>query len=129
MTSNTLTLKVAFWISTFLVAFALISSGFMVNDPKTIELFNHLGVGANWFRIELEIGKALGGIVLLIPFIRGRVKEWVYAFVALDFVSAVIAVSVVDGFAAGAPILLFVAVLAVSYITYHKLNHQKMPLI
>jgi hypothetical protein len=44
-----------------------------------------------YFRIELTIAKVLGGIVLLIPSIPGRVKEWVYVGFIITMVSAQIA--------------------------------------
>lgn len=62
--------KITFWISTILVAVAAIMGIFGVNDPKTIEMFNLLGVGGDWFRWELSIAKVIAGVVLLTPFIK-----------------------------------------------------------
>lgn len=99
----------------------------MTNSPSSIEIFNHLGVGADWFRWELEIAKTLAGIVLILPFVNGRIKEWAYVGLGIDFISAGIALGAVDGIAKGAPILLFVAILAVSYLSYHKIEGNKTP--
>jgi hypothetical protein len=119
--------KITFWISTILVGFFTIPSIFVVNLPSSIEMFNHLGVGANWFRWELEAAKTVAGIILLLPMIKWRIKEWAYVGLGIDFISAVIAISAVDGIAKGAPILLFVAVLAVSYFSYHRIQGTKTP--
>lgn len=62
--------KITFWISTILVGFFTIPSIFVVNLPSSIEMFNHLGVGASWFRWELEAAKTLAGIILLLPMIK-----------------------------------------------------------
>lgn len=119
--------KITYWISTVLVALMTIPSVFMTNLPSSIEMFNHLGVGADWFRWELEAAKTLAGIILILPMIKGRIKEWAYVGLGIDFISAVIAISAVDGIAMGAPIILFVVVLAVSYLSYHKIQGTKTP--
>jgi len=62
--------KITFWVSTILIAIMTIPSVFVANLPSSIEMFNHLGVGASWFRWELEIAKTLAGIVLILPFIK-----------------------------------------------------------
>jgi hypothetical protein len=127
MTSVSKKVKITFWVSTVLVALMTIPSVLMTNSPSSIEIFNHLGVGADWFRWELEIAKTLAGIVLILPFVNGRIKEWAYVGLGIDFISAGIALGAVDGIAKGAPILLFVAILAVSYLSYHKIEGNKTP--
>lgn len=44
-----------------------------------------------YFRIELTVAKILGGIVLLIPGMPGRIKEWVYVGFCICMISALIA--------------------------------------
>lgn len=121
--------KITYWISTILVAIVVIPSAFMVNAPQTHEMFGMLGVDVDWFRWELEVAKTIAGVLLLIPMIKWRLKEWVYAGLAIDFVSAFIAITAVQGIAMGAPILLFIVVLAVSYLSYQKVSKQNLPLI
>jgi len=43
------------------------------------------------FRIELVIAKVIGAIVLLIPKIPTRIKEWVYAGFGITMISAFVA--------------------------------------
>ncbi len=80
--------KITFWISTVLVALMLIPSVLMMNDPQGLEVYRQLGITGDWFRYELNIGKTLGGLLLLAPFINGRLKEWTYVAIGIDFISA-----------------------------------------
>lgn len=127
MSSVSKKVKIAFWISTILIGFFTIPSIFVVNLPSSIEMFNHLGVGADWFRWELEAAKTVAGIILILPFIKGRIKEWAYVGLGIDFISAGIALGAIDGISKGAPIILFVVILAISYLSYHKIQGTKTP--
>ena len=127
MTTASKKVKITFWVSTILVGFFTIPSIFVVNLPSSIEMFNHLGVGADWFRWELEAAKTLAWVILLLPMIKWRIKEWAYVGLGIDFISAMMAISAIDGVAKGAPILLFVVVLAVSYLSYHRIQGTKTP--
>lgn len=62
--------RITFWISTILVGIFTIPSVFVANLPSSIDMFNHLGVGASWFRWELETAKTIAGLILLMPFIK-----------------------------------------------------------
>ncbi len=119
--------KTTFWISTILVALMTVPSIFMTNLPDSIAMFNHLGVGAEWFRWELEGAKTIAGLILLMPFIKGRIKEFAYFGLGLDFISAVISLSAIDGLKSGLPVLIAVVVLAISYWSYHKIEGTKTP--
>lgn len=122
-------IHVTFWITTILIGLSSISGIFMINDPTSMEVYSQLGVGADWFRWELTLGKALGGVVLLLPMIRGRVKEWIYAAFGIDFISALIALWSVNGFSQAWFVLVFIVLLGTSYVTYHKIQGTKTPLI
>lgn len=122
-------IKITYWLTTLLIGVSSISAVFMANNPESIQIFNDLGVGAAWFRWEVEIGKTIGGIILLLPMIRGRVKEWIYAGFGIDFISAFIALWAVNGFGQAWFVLIFIAILWLSYWTYHKMNDQKIPLV
>jgi len=62
-------------------------------------------------------------LALIIPQVSKRIKEWVYADFSFDFIFASISHFAVDGmnFQSFFP-LIFLAILAVSYYCYHKLN-------
>ncbi len=117
--------KITFWISTILVALMTIPSVFMTNLPDSVTMFNHLGVGAEWFRWELEGAKTIAGLVLILPFIKGRIKEFAYFGLGIDFISAVISLSAIDGLKNGLPVLIAVVILATSYWSYHKIQGTK----
>ena len=129
MTPASKTVKILFWVSTSLIVLSSLPSIFMVNAPGTIEAFNHLGVGASWFRWELEIAKTLAAIILILPMIRWRIKEWAYVGLGIDFISALIALWTIDGFGKAWFVIIFIIILATSYITYHKIQGTKTPLI
>ena len=87
--------------------------------------FQHLGFSNN-FRVELAIAKFIGAIVLLAP-VGKRLKEWAYAGFAITFISAFVAHTT-----AGDPVamriapLIFLVLLIVSYVSYHKLPGKNL---
>ncbi len=114
-----------YWVSTSLVALMMAFSAIMYfSNPQMAEGFHHLGF-PDYFRKELGIGKLIGALLLLLPMIPGRVKEWVYAAFGIVFISAIIAHATVDGASgAVAPVIPFVLLL-VSYFYYSKINERK----
>jgi len=122
---NIKTAKIIFWITTVLVALSAMSGIFFLNSPQASESMQHLGLPV-WFSYELTIGKFIGGLILLLPFIPKRIKEWAYVALGIDMLSAVIALVSVDGAIpkSFAPIVGF-AILLLSYISYHKLQSSK----
>ncbi|TZF81352.1 DoxX family protein [Pedobacter sp. BS3] len=113
-------IKIFYWIPTAIVALMMIYSAYAyLTQPALKGAFHHLGY-PDYFRVELALAKLIGAILLLVPVIS-RVKEWTYAGFAITFISAFIAHS-----ASGDPLnyrlmpLIFLALLIVSYITYHK---------
>jgi len=61
-----------------------------------VEGIKHLGY-PNYFGPHLAIMKIIGSIVLLLPYFKGRIKEWVYAGFFYDFLWATISHGFVDG--------------------------------
>ncbi len=115
-------IKIIYWITTTFVALMMAFSVYTyLTKAEMQEGFHHLGF-PDYFRIELAIAKALGVIVLLAP-IAARVKEWAYAGFAFTFISAFIAHTASGDPVANAvgPVIALV-ILAVSYITFHKLQ-------
>ena len=85
-----------------------------------------MGFG-DWFRIELGIAKALAAIVLILPQIPLRVKEWAYAGLGITFISAAILHIHLNDPTPNIvmPIFLFV-VLVVSNICLHKIKNYRL---
>ena len=113
--------KIIYWTVTTIIAVMMVFSAYSyITNPAMAQGFQHLGFSGN-FRIELAIAKFIGAVVLLAP-LGIRLKEWAYAGFAITFISAFVAHTTAGDPAAMriAP-LIFLVLLAVSYITYHKL--------
>lgn len=116
--------KIAYWVTTLIIALFELSGAFFINSELAKEGTRHLLL-PEWFRWEVSIGHIIGGILLIVP-VSKRIKEWTYVAFGIDFISAFIAYAAVDGLTANlfSP-LLFMALLVISYITYHKLQENK----
>ena len=115
-------IKIIYWVSTGLfAAFMLVGSiPDVIQDPQAVEMVvKHLGYPA-YFLPYLGVLKVLGVAALLYPGFP-RLKEWAYAGFTFDMLSAMY-----SGYKVGDPpfswlfILLPIAVMAVSYVYYHK---------
>lgn len=114
------TIKIVYWVSTGLFALLMSYSAYAyLSAPAMEQAFQHLGY-PGYFRIELAIGKLLGAVLLLVP-VGARIKEWVYAGFGIVLISAFIAhMSLGDPVNIAVMPLVFGALLAVSYITFHR---------
>jgi hypothetical protein len=115
--------KTIFWISTTIIFFM---EGVMPALTSQTELakegIRHLGY-PEYFGNALVVFKVLGTLILMIPQVPKRFKEWAYAGFGFDFIFASISHGAVDGinFQTFFP-LIFLGILAISYEYYHKLN-------
>jgi hypothetical protein len=115
--------RIIYWATTGIIAMMMTFSAYSyLTNPQMDAAFTHLGF-PSYFRIELAIAKIIGAIVLLVPQIPARIKEWAYAGFSFVFISAIIAhlasndpVSMVIG-----PFIALV-LLSISYVYFHKLN-------
>jgi hypothetical protein len=118
--------KIFFWTATTIIA---LFEGLMPALTSQTELakegIRHLGY-PEYFGDTLVVFKVMGVLILIIPQISKRVKEWAYAGFGFDFIFATISLLVVDGitFEIIVPIVAF-GILVVSYVYYHKIvNNQ-----
>lgn len=121
------TTKILFWVSTILI---FLFEGVMPALTSQTELakegIRHLGYPL-YFGTALVVFKVCGTIILIIPKFPPRVKEWAYAGFAFDFIFASISHASVDGIGAYAAFpLVVLAVLIVSYVSYHKMIAAKV---
>lgn len=115
--------KTVYWISTIVAMLTGATSAFMYfTSPKFIEGYRHLGF-PDFFRIELGIAKIIGMLVLLIPGVPARIKEWAYVGFGITFTSGFIAHTIVDGIGTGLIPLLPLIFLVISYIYFHKIKN------
>ena len=112
--------KTTYWTTTIIVSVMMIYSGYgYLTNPMFKGAFAHLGF-SDAFRIELGIAKITGAILLLAP-VGKRIKEWVYAGFGITFISAFIMhLSAGDAMNHAVAPIIFLIVLVVSYITYHR---------
>ena len=122
------TTKIIYWIATILFVLPeTVLTAVCFNNPKALEGMHHLGF-PNYFRIELSVGKIIGGILLLLPIVPARLKEWVYVAFGISCISAFIANWAVDGPVMALSVLPVFVILLTSYICYHKLLNNSRPL-
>ena len=114
--------KIIYWITTGIISLMMLFSAYAYfADPKVTEGFQKMGF-PDWFRIELGLAKAVAGLVLIVPQIPVRVKEWAYAGLGITFISAAIAhYNLGDKPGMAAPLIFFV-ILAVSNLYLHKIK-------
>ena len=126
MNQTTKRTKIIYWLSTIALTLFILPGIFFAGSKMATDGTRHLGLPM-WFHWELSIGKFIGGIILLLPFFPKRIKEWAYVAFGIDFISAFIAHLSVDGTKGlwYAPVL-FIIILVISYITYHKLQDAKV---
>jgi len=122
------TIKITYWTATVIIALMMVFTAYSYfTSPQIAQAFQHLGF-PDYFRVELAIAKLIGAIVLLAP-IASRIKEWAYAGFGITFISAFIA-HAASGDKAGVVMTpIFLALLAVSYIAWHKLPGREANIV
>lgn len=115
--------KIIFWTTTIII---FLMEGVIPALTSQTELakegIRRLGY-PEYFGNAFVVFKVLGALTLVIPPMPKRVKEWAYAGFGFDFIFASISHTAVDGFGFQAILpLIFLGILSVSYIYYHKLN-------
>lgn len=114
--------KIIYWISTGLLALFILPGIFFLNSAMALEGTRHLGM-PYWFHEELGIGKFIGGLILILPMIPARIKEWAYVAFGIDLISATIGHVSTDGPVIGSfePLVMLV-ILVISYVYFHKMT-------
>lgn len=118
--------KMIFWITTIIIfLFEGVMPALTSQSEMAKEGIRHLGY-PEYFGNALVVFKIIGVLILVIPQVSNRVKEWAYAGFAFDFIFASISHFAVDGvdFQGFFP-LIFLAILAISYIYHHKIEQYK----
>jgi hypothetical protein len=116
--------KIIFWTTTIII---FLFEGVMPALTSQTELakegIRQLGYPV-YFGNALVVFKVMGALTLIIPQISKQLKEWAYAGFAFDFLFASISYFAVEGvvFLSFFP-LIFLGILAISYIYFHKINN------
>lgn len=120
------TTKIIFWITTGLIfLFEGVMPALTSHTELAKEGIRHLGY-PEYFGAMLTVFKVLGSIVLIIPNLPRKIKEWAYAGFAFDFIAAFVSHWAVDGLNGLTffPLIVF-AILIISYVQYDKIERQK----
>ncbi|MES2679569.1 MAG: DoxX family protein [Bacteroidota bacterium] len=115
--------KIIYWVATGLIfIFEGVMPALTSHTEMAVEGIRHLGY-PDYFRTLLTVFKVIGALVLIIPSVKGRYKEWAYAGFGIVMISACVSHVIVDGASGQSffPLIIF-AILATSYVYYHKIN-------
>ena len=119
--------KIIFWTTTIII---FIMEGIIPALSSQTELakegIKHLQY-PTYFGNALVVFKVIGALVLIIPKVPKFIKEWAYAGFSFVFLFASISHFAVDGFGfQGILPLIFLGILAASFIYYQKLQTSKI---
>ena len=119
--------KVIFWITTILIfLFEGVMPAFTSQTELAKEGIRHLGY-PEYFGNALVVFKVLGALILIIPQVPKRLKEWAYAGFTFNFLFASISHTAMDGFSFNTIFpLIVLGILMVSYVYFHKNNSNKI---
>ncbi len=120
------TTKILFWVPTILIfIFEGVMPALTSQTEMAKEGMRHLGYPL-YFGTALAVFKVCGAIILIIPKFPARIKEWAYAGFGFDFIFASISYVCVDGVGGNAAFpLVVLALLILSYVSYHKMIEAK----
>ena len=119
------TTKITYWTATIIIfLFDGLLPALTSNTELARQGISYLGY-PDYFRVMLTVFKIIGAIVLILPVIKGRLKEWAYAGYGINFICAAASHWAVDGFGGQTvfPLVVF-AILILSYVSYNKINNK-----
>ncbi|GAB3796602.1 DoxX family protein [Spirosoma humi] len=119
-------LTILYWVTTALFSLWMLGNAYAyLTSEEARRLCVHFGF-PDYFRVELAVAKLIGVIVLVLPALRGRIKEWVYAGFVITVVSGFIAhLASGDSLRDSASALLALGLVLVSYASYHYVQTVK----
>ena len=119
------TTKIIYWITTSIICL-FASTAIFMNSKMAIEGTTHLGI-PRWLGLEVSIGQLIGLVLLIVPAVPARLKEWAYVGFGILYITATIAhIAVGDPFSNTIMAIVFFGLLLVSYTGYHKLQAAKV---
>ncbi len=119
--------KIIYWVTTGMIfLFEGVIPALTSHTDLAVQSIRHLGY-PDYFGIMLAVFKVVGALALILPFVKGRYKEWAYAGFGIDFIAAFVSNWAVDGLQGQTffPIIAF-AILITSYIYYHTLASRSV---
>lgn len=118
--------KIIYWSASILFSVWMLANAYAyLTSDKAKQLCDHFGF-PDYFRIELAVAKIMGVIVVLIPTIKSRWKEWAYAGFVITMISGFVAhLASGDSLLSASSAILALALVLTSYITYSNLKNNK----
>jgi hypothetical protein len=116
--------KIIYWITKSIICL-FASSAIFMNSKMAIEGTTHLGI-PRWLGLEVSIGQLIGLVLLIIPAVPARLKEWAYVGFGILYITATVAhIAVGDPLNNTIMAIVFFILLLVSYTSFHKLQAAK----
>ena len=118
------TTKILYWVTTSIICL-FASTAIFMNSEMAKEGTQHVGI-PRWLGLEISIGQLIGLVLLIVPAVPARFKEWAYVGFGILYLSAINA-HIAVGDPLGNTILaaVFFGLLLISYISFHKLQEAK----
>lgn len=118
------TTKIIYWVTTSIICL-FASSAIFMNSEMAIEGTKHVGI-PRWLGLEISIGQLIGLVLLIVPAVPARIKEWAYVGFGILYISAAVAhISMQEPLIKAIPAVVFFGLLLVSYSSFHKLQKAK----
>lgn len=118
------TTKIIYWVTTSIICL-FASSAIFMNSEMAIEGTKHVGI-PRWLGLEISIGQLIGLVLLIVPAVPARIKEWAYVGFGILYISAVVAhIAINDPLGNTIMAIVFFVLLLVSYTSFHKLQKAK----
>ncbi len=118
------TTKIIYWVTTSIICL-FASTAIFMNSEMAIEGTKHVGI-PRWLGLEISIGQLIGLVLLIVPAVPARIKEWAYVGFVILYISAVVAhVAINDPLGNTIMAMVFFGLLLVSYTSFHKLQKAK----
>ena len=118
------TIKITYWVTTSIICL-FASTAIFMNSEMAKEGTQHLGI-PRWLGLEVSIGQLVGLVLLIVPAVPARFKEWAYVGFGIMYLTAINAhISVGDPMSNTIMAAVFFGLLLTSYISFHKLQEAK----
>ena len=116
--------KIIYWLTTSIICL-FASTAIFMNSEMAKEGTKHVGI-PRWLGLEISIGQLIGLVLLIVPAVPARFKEWAYVGFGIMYVSAAVAhIAVNDPLSNTVMAVVFFGLLLTSYISFHQLQKAK----
>jgi hypothetical protein len=118
------TTKILYWVTTSIICL-FASTAIFMNSEMAKEGTQHVGI-PRWLGLEISIGQLIGLVLLIVPAVPARFKEWAYVGFGIMYLSAINAhIAVGDPISSSIMAVVFFGLLLTSYMSFHKLQEAK----